>query len=596
MTAKRKAPKITYYAAKAIRTDEEPVVCGLDVETDGLGGKLLMVQWGTYEGIIDDSSDDAVSNFLEAFFQNPEPAIWYSHFASYDWRYILKPLQECDDIEIDIGMRTATDIYEIRVKRDGEKFILRDSYAIFPHPLKDLAKRFCPELPKLDLDLSKEKFDPKNPEHVKYARRDVEILLTGLPRYFEMVKEHFRVWPSGTVAGTALKSWQRHIGDAIYNCQKYDHNELFIRQGYYGGLVFLTDVNTHTDLETYDRNSSYPASMIKYGVPYGRAYECRDYESGKMGIYRVRVKAPDDLIIPIIPARNSKGGMRWYRGEFDTVCTSAELIFAAKHGYEIQKLYEGLAFDETIFPFTEFINLCRFIRENFKGEALEFVAKLLQNALYGKYGSRRERLQVISALKADIEDLIDCTPLDEFGEWYTRIELDEGMRCMPQWAAFITAHSRLNLLQNAYSIGPENVIYGDTDSLTIKKGFGHLIDVGAEYGQWKLEKEWAEFRAIAPKVYTGIIGRDSADGKLKQGQYVGAAKGMPRKSVTQDVLRELLETGQSEVSALSLASLKSHLKNGGSRAVTLTRKSSSLTHSVNFEIQPGGLVRAKIAA
>lgn len=596
MTAKRKAPKITYYAAKAVRQDEEPVVCGLDVETDGLGGKLLSVQWGTYEGVKDDVSENALALFFEDFFQNPDPAIWYSHFASYDWRYLLEPLQEMEDIEIDIGMRTHTDIYEIRITRDGQKFTLRDSFAIFPHKLADLSKRFCPELPKLDLDLSKETFDPTNPEHRKYGRRDVEILLTGLPRYFEMVKEHFRVWPSGTVAGTALKSWQRHIGDKIYNCQKFDNHELFIRQGYYGGLVFLTDVNTHTDVETYDRNSSYPASMIKYGVPYGRAYECRDFESGKMGIYRVRVKAPDDLIIPIIPARNAKGGMRWYRGEFDTVCTNAELIFAANNGYQIQKIYEGLAFEETIFPFNEFIDQCRFIRETFKGEALEFVAKLLQNALYGKYGSRRERLKVLSALTSDPEELIDCAPLDADGLWYTRIELDESMRCMPSWAAFITAHSRLNLLQNVYNIGPENVIYGDTDSLTIKKGYGHLIDVGAEYGQWKLEKEWAQFRAIAPKVYTGIIGADSADGKVKKGQYLGAAKGMPRKAVDQAILRELLETGQSEVSVMSLASLKTHMKKGGSKAVTLTRKSSTLAHSVNFEIHDGGLVRAKIAA
>lgn len=595
MTAKRKAPKITYYAAKAIRRDEEPIVCALDTETRGLGGEILMVQWGTFAEIKLDDSPNALQNFFEDFFQYPEPAVWYSHFASYDWRYVLPALQEMDDIEIDIGMRTHIDIYEIRVKKDGETFILRDSYAIFPHKLAELAEKFCPELPKGDVDFDKEVFDPKNPVHIAYARRDIEILLIGLPRYFEMVKEHFGVWPSGTVAGTALKSWQRHIGDKIYNCQKYDAHELFIRQSYYGGLVFLTDVNTHTDVETYDRNSSYPASMMQYGVPYGRAYECRDYESGKMGIYRVRVKAPDDLIVPIIPARNAKGGMRWYRGEFDTVCTNAELIFAANQGYTIQRIYEGLAFDETIYPFNEFIELCRFIRKTYPKQALELIAKLLQNSLYGKFGSRRERLQVISALNADPEDLIDCLPLDEMGHWYTRIELDENMRCMPQWASFITAHSRLNLLQNVYNIGPENVIYGDTDSFTVKKGFSHLIDVGSEYGQWKLEKEWREFRAVAPKVYSGILATDVSK-KHTAGMYYGAAKGMPRKAVDQRVLRELLETGQSEVSALSLASLKSHIKNGGSHAVTLTRKSSTLDHSVNFEIHPGGIVRAKIAA
>ena len=584
---KRKPPKIDYYAAKAIRQDEEPIVCALDVETDGLGGALKMVQWGNFTGVYHSSAPDMLQQFIASMWNFPAPCIWYSHFASYDWRYLLDELQKIEGIVIDIGMRTHTDIYELRIEYEGEKYILRDSYAIFPHPLKALAERFCPELPKLDLDFEKEVFDPENEKHVAYARRDIEILLTGLPAFFQMVKTSFNVWPTGTVAGTALKSWQRHIGQEIYNCSKYDANELFIRQGYYGGLVFLTNNNTNYDCETYDRNSSYPASMLEHGVPYGRAYECRDFESGKPGIYRVRVKAPDDLIVPIIPARNERGGMRWYRGEFTTVCTNLELIFAANHGYEIQKIYEGVAFEDTVFPFTEFIELCKFIRENFRGEALEFVAKLLQNSLYGKYGSRRERLKVISALCSDIDDLIGAVPLDDAGDWYTRSELDVDMRCMPHWAAFITANSRLNLLQNVYTVGPENCHYGDTDSITIKKGYGHLIDIGKDYGQWKLEKEWKEFRAIAPKVYAGVL----ADGRM-----MGAAKGMPRKAVDENVLRELLLTGQSEVSAMSLASLKTHLKKGGSKATILTRKSSTLNNSVNYEICEGGQVRARIAA
>lgn len=585
--SKRKPNKITYYGAKAIRQDEESVVCGLDVETDGLGGKLLMVQWGNFTGVYHDSSPNMMRNFIDAMLEYPAPCVWYSHFASYDWRYLLDELLQVEGLTIDLGMRTHIDIYEIRIEYGGEKYILRDSYAIFPHPLGALANRFCPELPKLDLDFSKETFDPNNEEHVKYARRDIEILLTGLPRFFEMVKTTFNVWPTGTVAGTALKSWQRHVGNEVYNCSKYDAQELFIRQGYYGGLVFLTNNETQTDCETYDLNSSYPATMMEYGVPYGRAYECSDFESGKPGIYRVRVKAPEDLIVPIIPARNAKGGMRWYRGEFDTVCTNNELIFAANHGYEILKIYEGVAFEDTVFPFDEFIGLCKFIRENFRGEALEFVAKLLQNALYGKFGSRRERIKVLSAMTSDPDELMNCVPLDDDGNWYTRVELDEGMRCMPHWAAFITANSRLRLLQSVYTVGAENCIYGDTDSITIRKGYGHLLNVGSEYGQWKLEKEWREFRAIAPKVYSGV---------LLDGTYKGAAKGMPRKAVDDTVLRELLLTGQSEVSALSLASLKSHLKKGGSEAVTLTRKSSTLTNSVNYEIHPGGKIRAKIAA
>ena len=33
-----------------------------------------------------------------------------------------------------------------------------------------------------------------------------------------------------------------------------------------------------------------------------------------------------------------------------------------------------------------------------------------------------------------------------------------------------------------------------------------MIDIGLEYGQWKLEKEWQVFRAIAPKVGMSPVG------------------------------------------------------------------------------------------
>src|SRR3972149_120597 len=95
--------------------------------------------------------------------------------------------------------------------------------------------------------------------------------------------------------------------------------------------------------------------------------------------------------------------MRWYSGEFETVCTNIELIFAARHGYKILEIYEGIIFDDTIFPFRNHINHCKEIREKYKrgvGEDIspeEYLAKFMQNSLYGKFGSRRERRRLISS-------------------------------------------------------------------------------------------------------------------------------------------------------------------------------------------------------
>ena len=586
--------KLTYYAKKALHSDDDIIICAGDVETEGLGGKLLMIQWGMWGHVKTATGPNMLDEFFNDMLEFPKPAIWFFHFAQYDWRYFLDYFIE-HELQVEIGMRTENDIYEIRVRRteSDQWSIMRDSWALWSHKLASLAESFCPELPKLNIEI--ENFDPTNPEHVEYAKRDVQILLIGLPRLFDMVKENFGINPSGTAAGTALKAWQYTLPkNEIINASEWGIEEAFIRQGYYGGLVFLTSNIAHQNCVTYDRNSSYPASMLEYGVPKGEPHYTNDFEDGYPGFYRVRVSAPDNLIVPILPARNDKGSMRWYRGTFETNVSMQELKFAVEHGYVVQELFEGYFFDDVIFPFEDFISHCKMIRKAFKDKTEEQVAKLMQNSLYGKFGSRRERLRLLNILTCDGDELIGAEPFDDAGKWYVKKELDEDMRCLPQWAAFITANARLSLLKQVYTIGPENVIYGDTDSITIKRGPHELlVDSGKEYGQWKLEKEWEVFRAIAPKVYSGILAADV--GKYKAGEYLGAAKGLPRKGIEQKHLRDLLENGETQAQALSLASLKVAMKKGVLPAHTLLRHSSTLTNSMNFDADELGNVRVKYA-
>lgn len=594
-----KKHSINYYGAKAVKGDDDVIVAAFDVETDDLGGKLLMVQTGIFGEVELDDSEDMIPNFIAKISQYPSPVIWYAHFAQYDWRYFMDALLQSGN-KFEVSMRTDTDVYQITMWReDGKKIIMRDSYALWNSPLEKLAKSLCPEIPKLEFDFEKTKFDPKNPQHREYAKRDVFILLVGLPRLFSLLRKHFGINPNGTFASTALKGWQVDLpADSLYNSSPFvtpatQAKELFVRQSYYGGLVFLTTTKTQDECETIDINSSYPDAMRTHGVPYGRAIETRDYLDDRMGIYHCRVRAPADLVIPIIPARDKKGNMRWYRGEFDTVCTNRELVFAAKHGYEILKIYTGVVYEETVFPFTAFISKCEAMRKLFHIDPAlgmapeEWLAKGMQNSLYGKFGSRRERLRIIPAHLMTPEEMVGADPYDDSGNWYTKKEIDEGMRTLPQWAAFITAHARLKLLQAAYTAGVENVIYGDTDSLTLRAGHLANLDIGNEYGQFKLEKEWKTFRAIAPKVYTGI---------LTNGKKMGAAKGLPRKNLTDSHWDSLLRDGTAVAQALSLASLRVTLKSGVKPATMLLRKSSSLTNSTNFMELPNGNVRAKMAA
>lgn len=574
------------YSADNVK-DNDILFASWDVETEGLGGELLFITAHIFGNTYEFKGPGMMGRFIELAIEFSNPVIWYAHFADYDFRYLVPELIELG-YDVKLGMRTDTDIYQVTVKGPNGKIIFRDSYAMFPGTLADLAKSFCPEIPKLQIDI--ENFNPDDATHREYARRDVEILALALPRFDSMMRRHFDVGLGHTTAGTAVKAWELTLGFEYFKASIYNERELFIRQGYYGGLVFLTTTEhlKSTDgnpvCETFDVNSSYPSVMCDYGVPSGRCISTRDYKSGLMGIYRVRVKAPENLIVPILPSRNERGHMQWRRGTFETVCTSSELIFAANHGYKILEVFEGIAWESVAFPFNEFIEKCKTIRREFKGKPEELLAKLMQNSLYGKFGTRRDRLKIFHP-ETDA-DMIGAEPLENLEYFWMKKETDETMRCLPEWAVFITAHARLKILHAVYSVGVENALYGDTDSITVRAGKSDSIDVGLEYGQFKREKGWLEFRAIAPKVYAGIT---------ENGRRKGAAKGLPKKAMIESKWAELLETGETTAGVMSLASLRVALQKGVAPAKQLERKSSSLNNSQNWELI-NNQVRPKLAS
>lgn len=561
-----------------------------DTETRGLGGELLCITAHDYERAHYFKGPLMVDEFFALIVQWPYPFVWYAHNAQYDWRYFLDYIR-ANSIDCSISMRNETDIYQITLYFEGVKIVMRDSLAVFPGNLKEFAASFTPDLPKGDIDFEGGVFfDPENLEHIDYALRDAAILRFGLPRFNAMLQRHFGVGLGHTTAGTALKAWMCSLGeDAHFDVSIPGDEEDFIRSAYYGGLVFLTRTDEIRGAETYDINSSYPAQMCRHGVPWGQRISTTEWRCDNMGIFRVRVRAPRELVVPIIPSRDDKGYMRWHGGEFETTVTNIELKFAEEHGYEILDVHMGIAWEERLFPFTQFIEKCKQIRQTFKDKPEEILAKLMQNSLYGKFGSRRERLTVFCPDGETENETLDALPLDDAGFWWIRKEFAEDLRCIPAWAVFITAHARLHLLRTVYAIGPENVVYGDTDSLTCQSGFAPYFDVGENYGQWKLEKTWSRYRAVAPKVYAGIIQGGKDDGK-----YKGAAKGLPKKKMTEKEWSALLDGERVTVDYQTLPALRQAMAKGVTPAKAISRNSTDIRNASNWDLH-GTQVRPKLA-
>jgi len=564
-----------------------------DFETEGLGGKLLSASYITedmYEAGLPPEyigTGDIFQKIIDIQFNNNQ-FHWFAHNLQYELRYYLEKLEDYKD-RIHFFTRTDSDVFMLHfnLPEFGEKakLVLRDSMALWPETLEKFGAQFCPEIPKLDIDLENVIFDPKNPSHIEYSKRDSLILLVAMIRFDAMIYEKFDVHVRSTAASTALAGWQRTLEgtDRYYNPKE---NEPFIRSAYYGGLVFLTSNIVHDDLKSYDINSSYAYQMMQGNFPMGKPARTRFFSVRDLGIYRVIVKAPVDLIVPILPKRDKKG-IVWPKGVFETTVTSEELAFAVQHNYRILQILEGLVWDRTCSPFEGFVKKCMMIRFTWPGTALDRVAKLMQNSVYGKFGAKRTRRKIYGSLPED--EQIGC---EVWGEFYIRDEFTEDMQCLPQWAVFITARARLHLLRQVYAIGPQNALYGETDSITVRSHV--VIEESTEYGGWKRDKKWVNFKARGPKIYAGHQSK-SQTGGADIISLSGAAKGLPKRLWTRyDIFSHILKLNSTETVTVEYDTLEKFVISLKTRYIGqrhAKRSLSTLSNSRSWQELANGDVR-----
>lgn len=552
------------------RITARPNFAAFDLETQGLGGPVsggsYCIEGGEPEFVGGDAIS-IVSEICNQFEAYPD-CRWYAHNMQYDLRYFIDEF-DLREYRYEFFMRTDNDVFMIIIYLGDHEISLVDSMAFFPRSLSDLTTAFAPGKEKGYIDFEKENFDQTNPDHVAYAKRDVEGLVVAMVNLDRKLLDTFQCHAGLTTASTAIKAWRHTLpkGDSFFND---DENEEFIRSSYFGGLVFLTSTAKFGACKTFDINSSYPFVMRDRGVPYGAAAKVSHYVANQPGIYHLRVRTPWNLRIPILPKRDGKF-VRWPSGEFDTCVTQLEINFALSKGYKIIEVYEGLVWSETIFPFDAFVTKAENLRKEFRRKPEEDLAKLMQNSAYGKFAMRRERRKIFKP-QSDFECL-GATPWSIDSRFWVRVEEAERVACLPQWSVFITAAARIKLLSAAYAVGVENVIYGDTDSLTVH---GSAIEkfaayAGDEYGEWKVAHDWREFRARAPKVYSGF--------DLIKNKWLGAAKGMPKKHMTSEDWLSLYSGDRVAKEYDSIPKFIQTLGRGKAGQYTTTRRSSLLTNS-----------------
>ena len=495
----------------------------LDVETDGLRGGLLY--WTATcecepERVTDGTTAEALWRHVLGHsgreHANRDHVWWAHNGGEYDYVYLFDPAKRdalSGRAKVHPIVR-SDQMIGFRVVASKMRTDLRDSYALLPSSLRALTDQLAPELPKGDIGLGDGvTFDPAREDHRAYAARDSQALVAVLTRYRALLADAFGgAFPSWSAASTALRAWLATLPPDAHYGRPTEAAAGLARLGYYGGMVHVGSVAWHRDAVTLDVNSMYPSVMREAGVPDGWAFPTNRYLPGRPGFYLVTAHVREGQPFTFLPYRDPRGQLAWPTGRFRTVISSAELAAARERGIRIE-VHQGITWSRIVHPFGSFVDAVEAMRA--EGGALAYVGKITANSLYGKFGAKPTRDEwLISDAQPGPDWWPPAHDPDE-AERYAGLWKRTGVPLrapylMPHWAAWITAHARLRLLELVEAVGESAVLYTDTDSVTADGpavraaiAAGRVDIDPRRFGACKIEHEYSRFRALAPKVTEG---------------------------------------------------------------------------------------------
>lgn len=494
---------------------------------------------------------DCIKGFLKTFLSRQYRGyLCYAHNGGkFDFSFILKELyqEKYQDRYIIELMRAASRIIQIAIKsyrikkdKDGNEkkeinhvWTLRDSMALFPFSLRDVAKSFGVTHQKGEFDHTKinwRNWQKLKPEWSPYLLDDCRSLYESVTKFEHYIISHFSVnlKDNITLAQLALCVWRSNYQEDTLPCYRAIEDD--IREAYFGGRTEIFK-SRGQNLKYYDVTSEYPKVMRDRYMPIGKPVKDANMTIDDFGVCKVTVKAPGDIDIPLLPYKNKEGKLLFPRGKWTGFYCTPELQKARELGYEI-KVHFGYRFKKKKI-FTGYINeMFAMKNSSEKGSVGYMVAKLLMNSLYGKFGQRRERQQIVIFP----ETTVGYEPVDFFGDLpiYAKKTISRAKHILPAIAAFVTSEARVFLYENCFEQAKAKggeVFYCDTDSIITNVE----LETGDQLGDLtdELPQGIEEGIFLLPKMY-GL--------RTTSGEYI-KCKGFPRKLFTFEQYKIAVEKG-----------------------------------------------------
>jgi len=329
-----------------------------------------------------------------------------------------------------------------------------------------------------------------------------------------------------------------------------------IRQGYTGGAcdMYIPRPIDNRKIFGSDVNALYPTVMAKNKLPIGNptyfSGDITKIDKDAFGFFYCNIIAPDNLLHPIIQTHvETSEGMRTIAplGNWSDMIFSEEMYNAMKFGYKFEILW-GYSF-KSDYIFINFVNELYKIRLDYpKSDPMNYIAKIIMNSLYGRFGM--DDNFIISEIM-NKDDFDNFEKLDKDNSIIDVIELDENLLIQTKnpkvelntlldnasethnvnisIAAAITAYARIHMSQFKNN-DKYNLYYTDTDSAYIDKPLVNKY-IGKELGFMKLECVCDDAIFLAPKVYS----------LLTNNVLVKKIKGLTTEAINNITFENLLE-------------------------------------------------------
>ena len=453
-----------------------------DFETTTKEDDCRVWAWGVCE--IGNTDHFVHGNSIDTFFEyiiSQGNNTYYFHNLKFDGEFIMVWLFEHGFKHVvkreDEKAKTFTTLisdkgqfYSIKIifekKGKKTKYVkILDSLKILPFSVAQIAKAFGLPISKLEIDYNAERCVgyELTPEEICYLKNDVEIVARALKVLFDQDLQKM------TQGSNALYDFKQTIGE-----KQFDHwfpqieCDKDIRQSYRGGFTYLNPTFKNKDIETtlvLDVNSLYPWVLRDCPLPYGEPIFFRgEYEYDALyPLYVQMLTCQFDVKKDRIPTIQLKNNLSFIPTEYVTssgdeevtLClTSVDLELFKEH-YDIYNpvYHSGWKFKSATGLFAPYIDKWGKVKidSTISGnKGMRTLAKLMMNALYGKFGTNPKVQSKI--------------PFYDTG--LVRYSMGEEENRPPVYipvACFVTSWARRKTITSAQALY-KYFVYADTDS------------------------------------------------------------------------------------------------------------------------------------